>query len=154
MSINHNGLVGQWVGINKLMFEGAEHESKSTASVSFVAQRQFQSIAYTWEYQNKQQDGLILFQAQNVADSPACWLDSWHMSNAVMACKIAKGKFNSITLLGSYAAPPGPDWGWRIEIEQDEAPAFEIRMFNITPEGQEYPAVIAHYERNSDTKSP
>jgi hypothetical protein len=52
----------------------------------------------------------------------------------------------TVRVLGSYAAPPGPDWGWRIEIEP-AAGSWTLRMFNITPDGQEVLAVEATLSR-------
>ena len=33
--------------------------------------------------------------------------------------------------------PPRPDWGWRIEIHPAVADGFQLRMYNITPDGEE-----------------
>ena len=43
--------------------------------------------------------------------------------------------------LGSYAAPEGPDWGWRIVIGSDGPDELHLRMYNIAPDGGVYPAV-------------
>lgn len=53
-----------------------------------------------------------------------------------------------VSLRGSYPAPPGPDWGWRIELENHERASLVMRMINISPEGQEALAVLAQYERS------
>ena len=58
----------------------------------------------------------------------------------------AEGK-NALSLLGSYAAPPGPDWGWRIVLEP-LSETLQIRMDNITPDGEDLPAVEATYRHN------
>ncbi len=55
---------------------------------------------------------------------------------------------------GSYAAPPGPDWGWRITIKPPiNAPgsgeSFRMTMHNITPDGEEMLAVEAAYTRQA-----
>jgi len=42
---------------------------------------------------------------------------------------------------------PGPDWRWRFEIQTGESDDFELRMYNITPEGDEALAVRAQYWR-------
>jgi hypothetical protein len=42
-------------------------------------------------------------------------------------------------VLGAYAVEGFPDeWGWRIRISGDEA-TLKIAMFNISPDGEEYP---------------
>ena len=53
----------------------------------------------------------------------------------------------SVSIQGSYAAPPGPDWGWRILIEPRQADSFWMVMYNISPEGREALAVEATYAR-------
>ena len=52
----------------------------------------------------------------------------------------------TLAVKGTYAAPPGPDWGWRIEITPDEG-TLRVVMFNIWPEGKEALAVETVYTR-------
>lgn len=51
-----------------------------------------------------------------------------------------------IDVRGSYAAPPGPDWGWRFIIAPAQM-SLGLVMYNITPAGQEALAVEASYVR-------
>jgi hypothetical protein len=54
-----------------------------------------------------------------------------------MACA---GNFNpqgTLIVHGNYPAPPGPDWGWRIEIPVVKEGRLKIDMFNIDPTGKE-----------------
>lgn len=143
-------LYGEWTGTNSLWLEPGirARESCSTARVSAYARGQFVALAYTWAFEGKPQEGLILFPSAIAAGaSQAVWIDSWHMRDAVMICE-ASMREGVVALEGSYAAPPGPDWGWRIEIEAEEARSLRMRMFNITPQGEEEPAVSATYERD------
>ena len=143
-------LLGNWSGTKQLWLapDAKAVQSASTAQVSPMAQGQFIALAYTWESEDEPQDGLILFQPET-SDAPtrAVWLDSWHVRNDVMVCE-ATPEGGVMSLNGSYPAPPGPDWGWRIEIEMGQASSLVFRMFNITPEGQEALAVLAQYERS------
>lgn len=51
-------------------------------------------------------------------------------------------------VLGSYGdGQGGPRWGWRTELEQVDDDHLTIRMYNITPEGQEALAVETCYRR-------
>jgi hypothetical protein len=54
-----------------------------------------------------------------------------------------------VVVRGSYPAPTGPDWGWRIELDLRLADQLQMRMVNITPDGQEMLAVQAVYARSS-----
>lgn len=142
-------LSGRWLGTSRLwLYPGADaHESETTARVSSVAQGQLVVIAYTWEFEAAPQDGMIVFpSAIGQKPTKSVWLDSWHMRNDIMFCE-GTGDGGLVSLNGSYQAPPGPDWGWRIEIETAEDPVLGIRMFNITPDGEEALAVLARYER-------
>lgn len=120
-------------------------ECPSTAQVRPVAQSQFLILRYDWDFEGQPQDGMIVFPSGVSATSTrSVWLDSWHMANAVMICHTAQDA-GLISLRGSYPAPPGPDWGWRIEIEPQSGSRLVVRMFNITPSGEEALAVLAEY---------
>jgi len=70
------------------------------------------------------------------------------MGDKVMACSGRSSPEGTIALRGCYAAPPGPDWGWRIEITPDEKMGLRLVMFNIRPDGKhEELAVNARYQR-------
>ncbi len=49
---------------------------------------------------------------------------------------VSKGQLsdgNSLSVLGSFAAPEGPPWGWRTEIEKLDDTAWRMRMYVIPP---------------------
>lgn len=79
------------------------------------------------------------------------WVDSCHNGTRIMVSlgetsAWAGGRVASV--LGSYAAPEGPPWGWRTEMElSDDASALFIRHFNITPDGDESIGVEFAYTR-------
>lgn len=77
------------------------------------------------------------------------WTDSWHMQNEFMILRAEPAPELLISARGSYAAPPGPDWGWRIALRSDGPDAFTMLMYNATPEGQEDAAVEVVYSRVS-----
>jgi hypothetical protein len=66
-----------------------------------------------------------------------------------MICLGTEPEDATLTLSGTYAAPPGPDWGWRIEITAGPGvDALRITMHNIWPDGErEETAVEAVYTR-------
>ena len=49
-----------------------------------------------------------------------------------------------ISCKGKYAAPPGPDWGWRITLSSSED-SVTMKMYNAMPTGEEMIAVEAVY---------
>jgi hypothetical protein len=48
---------------------------------------------------------------------------------------------------GTFAAPLGPDWGWRIEITPENGQSIRIAHCNIDPDAKEEPAVEGVYSR-------
>lgn len=146
----------EWSGTSRLWLAPGEdaHESQTTAQMSSVGQGQFITIRYRWEFEDEPQDGMIAFRSEmDQALTRAVWLDSWHMRNDIMVCE-AMTRDGVVSIQGSYAAPPGPDWGWRIEIETGDASSLVIRMINITPLGEEALAVLAQYERSGAQEPP
>lgn len=143
-------LLGNWRGINQLWLRPGEdaHESRSTAEVGQMAQGQFVTVAYTWAFDGEPQDGLLIFRSEaNESPTVSAFLDSWHVPKGMMLCEGTKDQAGVVSLSGTYPAPPGPDWGWRIEIESPDGASLVLRMFNITPEGLEALAVLAQYQR-------
>lgn len=77
------------------------------------------------------------------------WIDSWHTGGQFMTFRGEARPEGSISALGSYSAPPGPDWGWRIVLAGQSDGEIRIRMYNISPEGDEALAVEAEYSRGA-----
>lgn len=137
---------GTWSGRSTLQDpeNGIAQHSESGATITPVLQGRFARLDYTWSYRGKPQEGSILIGHDPNADLyTGHWIDSWHMGYALMACTGALSG-TTLSLVGSYAAPPGPDWSWRIEIGGREQ-ELRITMFNIWPEGREELAVEAVY---------
>jgi hypothetical protein len=145
-------LVGRWTGTSRLWrpwVSPVESDSQSTASVDLTANGRFLTIEYTWACDGQDHQGFMLLGREskgNVVN--AAWVDSWHMSDKPL---ISTGTMDddsgAITVRGDYAAPPDPDWGWRTEIKPRGDAAFEIVMYNITPQGEEMIAFRNRYER-------
>ena len=64
-----------------------------------------------------------------------------------MVCAGSMDDDGVIDVRGSYAVPPGPDWGWRTVIEPAGKDSLEIVMYNISPGGEETLAFRNRYER-------
>jgi len=144
-------LVGNWKATNRLWLSPDEpvRESKVTASVALAAQGQFITIAYTWA-EDGPQDGLLMIgQAAQSNAVKAAWIDSWHNGDKLMLCEGSLSTEGAVSVKGSYPAPSGPDWGWRIVIEPQANDAWRMVMYNITSEGQEQLAVEASFTRQA-----
>jgi len=138
---------GAWTGSNRLwMMPGSDpEESAGTAVVSFSGQGKFAELRYTWATEGDPEDGFIVLRELR-GGVQAVWGDSWHTPDGFYLWngEVLDGV---VIVRGNYPAPTGPDWGWRIELDLRLAEQLQMRMVNITPDGEEMLAVQAVYSR-------
>lgn len=153
MSISEKlaALAGKWKGTNRLnqsWLPDPIAESPSTADVSRRLNGQFLEIAYTWEFEGKLQEGLLILGGDNKSDAVnAFWTDSWHLAHQVMLCEGTAADNGSISVKGYYKVPDHPDWGWRTEIIP-AADSFKYVMWNVSPDGDEELATETEFVRD------
>ena len=143
------GLEGEWVGPNTLWLspDDPARVSDGSATIASAAQGRFVTCRYSWADKGEPQDGLLVIGFEPSSGLvTAFWLDSWHMGDKVMRCEGALSEDGAVEVAGSYAAPPGPDWGWTIRLELADD-TLRLLMHNVTPEGQSAPAVEAVFTR-------
>ena len=147
----HDRLLGNWTGTKKLWMGPpgiAPAVSAAALAVTPVAGGKFLAFAYAWSFEGRPQEGLIVLGNDNDAEeASAAFVDSFHMSNKIMQFTGTVDAGGVASVLGHYPAPSGPDWGWRIAVSPSGAAGLRIAMFNITPDGTEYPAVQADFTR-------
>jgi len=139
---------GTWQGTNRLHNPetGQHDDSPSTLTVTPVLDGRFVRLDYTWLFQGAPQSGVMLVGHENEANiDTAYWIDSWHNGDKGMLCRGPATDDDSATLKGSFAAPPGPDWGWDIVLTPVPGQSFTIVMHVYSPEGEQGPAVEASY---------
>jgi Protein of unknown function (DUF1579) len=142
--------VGNYKGTNRLYYppENPPDETPSNLNLTAILNGKFIRIDYNWSYQNAPQEGSMLIGFEPDEKLVTIhWIDTWHMSNKVLALQGLAESDGSINVLGSYPAPPDSDWGWRIVITPADK-SLNISMFNISPQGDEYPAVEASYNKS------
>jgi hypothetical protein len=140
-------LAGDWQGTNLLWLSEQPRESETTATIKSAAGGTCLCVEYVWSYEGEAQEGILLLGSQGEDAAQGIWRDSWHSSGSFM---ISDGKaegLGQVQVLGHFAAPPGPDWGWRTHLRTDGEDRFEIVMTNISPEGEEDLAVRMEYRR-------
>lgn len=143
-------LNGRWQGTKHLWLspDAPVRKSQSTAQIRNTAQEQFTEILYTWADEGQPQEGrLILGQESQQQVVNAVWFDTWHMREQFMICEGRVDDQGGVNIQGTYAAPPGPDWGWQIIIKPKDQDQLGLRMFNITPAGEKMLAVEINYSR-------
>jgi Protein of unknown function (DUF1579) len=142
-------LIGEWRGTKQLYLEppAPAVSSPSTLFVKPVAGGSFLQFNYDWTYEGEAQAGVLLFGCDEENAASAAWVDSFHMSSKIMSLT-GSAADRSAEVSGSYAAPPGPDWSWRITIRSVSLNELTIVMHNISPEAQENLAVQIGYTRS------
>jgi GrpB-like predicted nucleotidyltransferase (UPF0157 family) len=147
--------IGHWVGQNRLWITPTEpvRESATIATVVQAAQGKFVEFRYTWSEEGRPQDGVMLIGQEQSSDKiQAIWIDSWHMGYSVMVCQGQIDPQGVLKVLGSYPAPSGLDWGWRINFDPGDADSLHLTMLNISPQGKEELAVEASYRRKPEVE--
>jgi hypothetical protein len=144
------GATGAWRGTYRLWFDpdGPAVECETTAEVTAAGGGRFLALRYGWSFEGKPQEGFLLLGDDPAASRcEASWVDSFHNSDRIMPCTGALAGDGPVSVRGSYPAPPGPDWGWRTELDQPSADTLVLRQFNVTPDGVEGRAVEATWRR-------
>lgn len=75
------------------------------------------------------------------------WVDSWHTVGTFMTFRGAADPSGARAGSGTYPAPPGPDWGWRIVVDGEPDGELRLTMFNVPPGGTDELAVDARFGR-------
>lgn len=144
------GLAGRWKGSYRLLEPSkAPQQSSSALSITPIVAERFVRMDYTWSYDGERQEGSLLLGYESKARRAvtAVWIDSWHMGHQFMTCEGATERRGAVVVRGSYASPPGPDWGWRTVIEPGRGNALRLLMYNQAPDGKEELAVEAKFVR-------
>lgn len=145
----HPQLLGHWSGESHLWMDPSQPPlaSPSRMAVTPTANGKFLSLSYDWVYEGKEQQGLLLVGDGNKDSvATAAWVDSWHQSGKVMQL-IGAVAGETLSVTGHYAAPPGPDWGWRLSVHVSAAGELVLEMHNVPPGGEAELAVRAVYRR-------
>ena len=140
-------LSGGWQGTSLLWLSEQPLESETTAAVRSAAGGTCLCIEYRWSYEGEPQEGILLLGNQGEGGMQIIWRDSFHSDGAFMVSDGQTEGPGAVQAVTHYAAPPGPDWGWRTHLRTDDENRFEIAMVNISPDGEEDPAVRMEYRR-------
>lgn len=91
---------------------------------------------------------LVVGYHRSLAEWTAAWIDSFHVGTDIMRSAGSAAPGAPIGFLGSYfITAEQPRWGWRTEIHDQQDGVLLLRMFNIAPDGQEYPAIEVQLHR-------
>jgi hypothetical protein len=145
--------VGKWRGTSRLYLperSPSVRQSDSLLNVSLKAKGQFVAFDYTWDFEGKAQEGLIILGCDTRSNAAqAVWTDSWHSRNTLMISNGEASEDGSVSVMGYYKVEGHPDWGWRTEITPSKD-NLRLVMYNVSPEGDEELAVKAEYAKVDD----
>jgi hypothetical protein len=149
----NNKFIGHWKGTYRLILSwlpNPDFVSDSNLTINAVTNNNFLLMSYDWHHEGKKQDGIILIGNNNKkCEVTASWVDSWGMSGKIMNCYGTINETGDISLLGSYEVTDSPNWGWRIEIPCPTENTLQIKMYNVSPDGEDFFAGDANYSRVS-----
>lgn len=77
----------------------------------------------------------------------SAWAESFGTGTSIMFSTSAPGDAR-LSMPGSYGdGQGGPRWGWRTAIDLPDDDTLDLRMYNISPSGEEALAVEVNYRR-------
>lgn len=143
-------MAGDWEGRFRLWFEPGPpaEDSVQRGRIRPVGGGRFLLHEYEGRCSGEPFEGVALW-AYHLDDQAfeCAWGESFGTGTSIMFSTgpVKDGRF---VALGSYGAGPGGErWGWRTELSQPDAGQLDIRMFNISPAGDEALAVEVNYRR-------
>ncbi len=146
-----SGLVGSWEGTTKTWFEPGvlADESPIRGTTRSILDGRFILHEYNSSLKGKPLSGVATFGFDLTTGTYQCaWVDSFHMSTAILLSESTNSAGKLFSALGSYGVPGVAErWGWKTEIEMPDDNKLAITMFNIAPSGEEAKAVETIYTR-------
>jgi hypothetical protein len=121
-----------WVGRGELWLDPPGNEAILCDCRIELAEAE---IRYHWSYEGKPHTGTIALRPDG-----ADFTDTFH-SPTPMAFTPGANKWSLVDVFGTYPAPEGPDWGWRITLSHRPSGELVLQMTNLTPWGEEGRAV-------------
>ncbi len=143
-----DSLQGEWRGTATTWFEpGPGFQDPWKVSFRVMPGGRVALQDYTMSVQGAPHQGWALIAKEDSGAYTVAWADSFHTGgNSIMNSTGAVDAGGKLSVLGSYAAGPDERWGWRTEVERQGAELL-LRAFNITPQGDEYPAIEARLQK-------
>jgi hypothetical protein len=151
-------LDGDWRATYKLRGDPSfDSDTPSTATVTPMLGGRFVRIDYSWDEHDVLQEhgpqhgSLLIGHEPDEEPAPGpvtvIWIDSWHQQRQAMVCRGTLLESGGVDVFGTWGAED-PPWGWRTRIEPVEGEdGWSMRMWVVTPAGEEAPAVDADYRR-------
>lgn len=143
-------LVGEWSGKLRVWFEPGQLAEETGVRGSFRSLLGGRFVLHEYEATcvGETQQGLAIHGYHlDRHRYESAWIDSFHTGTQLMfSTGFPMAALHSV--LGSYGGESdGEPWGWRTELDLKSADQLLIRMYNVTPQGEEGLAVEFDYRR-------
>ncbi|MET3493484.1 DUF1579 domain-containing protein [Variovorax boronicumulans] len=143
-------MAGQWEGRFRLWFEPGKpaDESVQRGSIRVLLGGRVLLHEYTGRCGGEPMQGVALI-AHHLDECryESAWAESFGTGTSIMFSTGTSGD-PRLSMLGSYSDKEGGStWGWRTAIEQPDDDTLNLRMYNISPAGEEALAVEVNYRR-------
>lgn len=148
-------LRGDWEGVTRLHAGHAAHPEHTSSAWLRCVQAGTPTRArlrYVWTFEDRIREGHLLLAVDPVSGrASGAWMDSG-VGGAVGGAEVLalRGWLDESGLLrlsGQGGEGASADWTWRLELDCPESTRLELRLYTISPQGEEELAASAEYRR-------
>lgn len=151
-------LAGRWAGTAKTYLDPEHPEAAEAApwegTIGSLLGGRFVRFTYASSAMNQPLAGdLTIAYEKGDQIFRLAWIDSFHTGGAILVSETTPipggSAVPTIDARGTFFVAEGqPRWGWRTELDDRNDGVLVIRMFNVTPDGEETLGVAIELTRS------